>query len=105
MNTKFLAFLLSCILAASCSSAFVVTKTTTKATTTSLYNGFLDGGGNKVMNRVNEDNDMWIDEPKAKKPVGKKVPAKKPVGKKAAAKKGAPEEKAPKAAFKFPWQK
>jgi hypothetical protein len=115
MNTKFLAFLLSCVLAASCSSAFVVTKTTAKATTTSL-NGFLTGGGNKISTRKDEDEAMWIPEPKKKKPtvaemkakkgaVAKKVEPKKPVAKKAVPKKGAAAKKAPAAAFKFPWQK
>jgi hypothetical protein len=121
MNTKFLSLLLSCILAASCSSAFVVTKTTSKATSTSLQNGFLNGGGNKITARSDEDDAMWFAPPKvkkmsvaemkakkggvgAKKVVGK-VAAKKPVAKKAVAKKGAAAKAAPKAAFKFPWQK
>jgi hypothetical protein len=111
MNTKFLAFLLSCVLAASCSSAFVVTKkTSSKASSTSLFGGFLDGGGNKIMSRINEDAEMWIPEPETKKPTAaqmkaKKVEPKKPVAKKAVPKKGAAAKKAPAAAFKFPWQK
>jgi hypothetical protein len=117
MNTKFLSLLLSCIAAASCSSAFVVTKTTSKATSTSLQNGFLNGGGNKITARSDEDDAMWFEPPKVKKMsvaemkakkggvAAKKVAAKKPVAKKAVAKKGAAAKAAPKAAFKFPWQK
>ena len=117
MNTKFLSLLLSCIAAASCSSAFVVTKTTSKATSTSLQNGFLNGGGNKITSRADEDDAMWFEPPKVKKMsvaemkakkggvAAKKVAAKKPVAKKAVAKKGAAAKAAPKAAFKFPWQK
>jgi hypothetical protein len=117
MNTKFLSLLLSCIAAASCSSAFVVTKTTSKATSTSLQNGFLNGRGNKITARSDDDDAMWFEPPKVKKMsvaemkakkggvAAKKVAAKKPVAKKAVAKKGAAAKAAPKAAFKFPWQK
>jgi hypothetical protein len=131
MNTKFLSLLLSCILAASCSNAFVVTKATSKTTSTSLQNGFLNGGGNKITARSDEDDAMWFEPAKAKKQSVAEMKAKKGgvgakkgavPGKKAAAgakptlmnplarkamEKRAPAKKAveAKAAFKFPWQK
>lgn len=65
--------------------------------------GVFDGEGKRITVREEEDDAMWIEEPKKKnKPAPKKKAA--PAKKKAAANKK-DETKAAAPAFKFPWQK
>ena len=91
---KILALIIAVVLVAA-SDAFAPQKASPeRAERTLLNGGFLEGKGKKVMVRVKEDNDMWIESPGDLKAAADK---------KAAAKKGAKGKK--KGGFKFPWDK
>lgn len=66
-----------------------------KRVTTSLSGGFLEGKGQKITIREDEDAAMWFDDGAG----GRKAEPKKPEPKKPVKK------EANKAAFKFPWDK
>jgi hypothetical protein len=102
-NTCFYA--LSCIVAASTCSAFVVKPTTTqRVITTSLEGGFTDGKAPRITIRDDEDAAMWVEEPAKKKQPNKPASPKKAAAKKPVAKKEEP-NKPTASSFKFPWQK
>jgi len=105
---------LSCIMvvaamSATSGDAFVIQNPHQSRHTALHMGGFLEGKGNRITVREDEDAAMWIEDPKkAKKPAAKKATTK-PVAKKATtkpvAKKAGSEKKAAAPAFKFPWQK
>ena len=78
-------------------SAFTTAPTVVSKTSALYMGGFLEGKGNRITIRDDEDDAMWIEDPKDK---NKRLPGngkKKEAPKKPEAKKSA--------GFKFPWDK
>ena len=101
MKTAFLSVLAVVAISAGNGAAFVI-QNPRAPRTSSLNMGFLEGKGAKITVREDEDNAMWVDEPKEKKkPDAKKAAPKKPMAKK----QGTEKKAAAAPAFKLPWQK